>query len=189
MSDIKDAIRIVDKGEICLVEWDLPGEKVNKLSSPVMERLRDVVDELAESSYKAAIFVSRKEKIYIAGADIEEIQKLNTKEAYMNAVTQAHEILNTLEDLPMLTVAAINGACLGGGCEFALACDYRLGSDDKSTKIGLPEVQLGIIPGFGGCIRLPKLVGLAASLDIILAGKSVNAKKAKKIGQIGRAHV
>jgi 3-hydroxyacyl-CoA dehydrogenase/enoyl-CoA hydratase/3-hydroxybutyryl-CoA epimerase len=180
MSEISQAIKIVSYSEsgsgssdkiasdIAIVEWDLPGEKVNKLSSPVMERLRDVVAELKASSYKAAIFVSRKKNIFIAGADIEEIQRLNTKEAFLNAVTQAHEVLNALEDLPMLTIAAIDGACLGGGCELVLALDYRLASDHKSTKIGLPEVKLGLIPGFGGCVRLPKLVGLQASLDIIL---------------------
>src|SRR6185436_14225573 len=81
----------------------------------------------------------------------------------------------------------INGACLGGGCELVLACDYRLCSDAPETKIGLPETKLGIIPGFGGCVRLPRVVGLQASLDIILAGKAVDARKAQKMGLVDEA--
>src|SRR5690348_15867197 len=86
------------------------------------------------------------------------------------------------ENLPLTTIAAIHGACVGGGCEMVLACDYRIGTDDPSTKIGLPEVQLGVIPGFGGTQRLPRTIGLQSALDIILAGKTVDAKKAFKMG-------
>jgi len=183
---MKDSIRIVPQGEIAVVELDLVGEKVNKFSTPVMLRMKDVIAELAKSSYKAVIFVSKKNKIFIAGADIEEIKTMTTKEQFEAAVKAGQEIMNMVEDLPMPTIAAINGACMGGGCEFVLACDYRMATDDPSTKIGLPEIQLGILPGFGGCVRMPKLLGLQASLDIILAGKSVNAKKASKIGLVDR---
>lgn len=181
---IQDSLKIVPKGEIALLEWDLYREKVNKLSSPMMGRLKDVVEELKNSKYKAVVLISRKPKIFIAGADIEEIKKINTKEEFTTVLDQAHEILNALEDLPMITVAAIGGACLGGGCELVLACDYRLCSDSPDTKIGLPEVKLGIIPGFGGCVRLPRTVGLMNSLDIILAGKAVDGRKAEKIGLV-----
>ncbi|MGE4131007.1 MAG: 3-hydroxyacyl-CoA dehydrogenase NAD-binding domain-containing protein [Bdellovibrionales bacterium] len=181
---IQDSLKIVPKGEIALLEWDLFGEKVNKLSSPMMARLREVVQELKSSPYKAVVLISRKPKIFIAGADIEEIKKINSKDEFSEVLTQAHEIFNALEDLPMVTVAAIHGACLGGGCELVLCCDYRLCSDSSETKIGLPEVRLGIIPGFGGCVRLPRTVGLPASLDIILAGKSVDGRKAEKIGLV-----
>lgn len=177
-----ESIRIVDKGSIALVELDLVGEKVNKLSSPVMSRLKDVVTELNNSDYKAVIFISRKSKIFIAGADIDEIKNLNEREQVLKVVQGGQEIINSVEDLKMPTIAAINGACLGGGCEFALACDYRIISDDSSSKIGLPEVKLGLLPGFGGCVRLPKLIGVQGALDIILAGKAVNADKAVKIG-------
>jgi 3-hydroxyacyl-CoA dehydrogenase/enoyl-CoA hydratase/3-hydroxybutyryl-CoA epimerase len=184
--DMKKSIRINPLGDVALVELDLDGEKVNKLSTPVMIRLKEVVDELAKSSFKCVIFISRKNKIFIAGADIEEIQKLKTKEEVEAAVRAGQGIMNRIEDLPMPTIAAINGACLGGGCEFAMACDYRMATEDSSTKIGLPETQLGILPGFGGSIRMPKLIGLQASLDIILAGKSVNGKKALKMGLVDR---
>jgi len=181
---IQESLKIVPHGEVAVLEWDLVGEKVNKLSSPVMVRLKEVVAELAKSKFKAVILISRKSKIFIAGADIEEIKRINSKEEFTRVLDQAHQIFNALEDLPLVTIAAINGACLGGGCELVLTCDYRICSDSPDTKIGLPEVKLGIIPGFGGCVRLPRTVGLPASLDIILAGKSVDGRKAEKIGLV-----
>lgn len=181
---IQESLRIVPQGEIALLEWDMVGEKVNKLSTPIMTRLKELVEELRGSKYKAVILISRKSKIFIAGADIEEIQKINSKEEFTRVINDAHAILNSLEDLPQITVAAINGACLGGGCELVLACDYRICSDGSDTKIGLPEVKLGIIPGFGGCVRLPRTIGLPASLDIILAGKAVDGRKAEKLGLV-----
>jgi 3-hydroxyacyl-CoA dehydrogenase/enoyl-CoA hydratase/3-hydroxybutyryl-CoA epimerase len=181
---IQESLRIVPKGDIALLEFDLVGEKVNKLSSPVMMRLKEVVAELGRSNYKAVVLISRKSKIFIAGADIEEIKRINSKEEFTKVLVQAHEIFNALEDLPMVTIAAISGACLGGGCELVLTCDYRICSDSPDTKIGLPETKLGIIPGFGGCVRLPRTVGLPASLDIILAGKAVDGRKAEKMGLV-----
>jgi 3-hydroxyacyl-CoA dehydrogenase/enoyl-CoA hydratase/3-hydroxybutyryl-CoA epimerase len=183
---IQESIRIVPKGDIAVVEFDLIGERVNKLSTPVMKRLEDVCDELAKSSYKAVVFVSRKPKIYIAGADIEEIKAIRDQAEALKIVQSGQAIISKIEDLPMPTLAAINGACLGGGCEFVLACDYRLASDDPSTKIGLPETLLGIIPGFGGCIRLPRVIGAAGALDIILAGKNVDGRKAEKLGLVDK---
>jgi 3-hydroxyacyl-CoA dehydrogenase/enoyl-CoA hydratase/3-hydroxybutyryl-CoA epimerase len=184
--NMQNSLRIVPQGDVAVVEFDLEGEKVNKFSTPVMMRLKDVLQELAKSSYKAVIFISKKPKIYIAGADIEEIQKLRTREDVEAAVRSGQEIMNMVEDLPMPTIAAVNGACMGGGCEFIMACDYRMASEDSSTKIGLPEIQLGILPGFGGCVRMPKLIGLQSALDIILAGKAVAAKKALKMGLVDR---
>jgi 3-hydroxyacyl-CoA dehydrogenase / enoyl-CoA hydratase / 3-hydroxybutyryl-CoA epimerase len=181
---IQESIRIVPRGEIALVEWDLVGEKVNKLSTPVMTRFKEVLDELSRSSFKAVVMISRKSSIFIAGADIEEIKAMKTREQIMPALTSAHEVFNFLEDLKMPVIAAIHGACLGGGCELVLACDYRIATDDSSTRIGLPEVKLGIIPGFGGCVRLPRVVGLQASLDIILQGKSVDGNRAMKMGLV-----
>lgn len=183
---IQESIKIVPQGEIAIVEFDLVGEKVNKFSTPVMMRLKEVLGELKNSSYKAVIFKSNKPKIFIAGADIEEIKAMTTKEQFDAAVKGGQDVMNLVEDLPMPTISAINGACMGGGCEFILACDYRIASDDSSTKIGLPEIQLGILPGFGGTQRGPRVMGLQAALDIILAGKSVNSKKALKIGLVDK---
>lgn len=171
-------------GKFAIVEFDMQGEKVNKFSTPMMQRLRDVIAELKKSSYEAVIFTSKKPKIYIAGADIEEIKNLKTETDVNNAVKAGQDIFNELEDLPMITIAAVNGACAGGGCEFIMACDYRIASEDNSTRIGLPETKLGIIPGFGGCVRMPRIMGLQASLDVILGGKLLNAKKAMKTGLV-----
>lgn len=187
---ILESIKIVPSQEapkdIAIVEFDLVGEKVNKFSTPVMLRLKEVLQELAKSSFKVVIFTSKKPKIFIAGADIDEIKNLTTKEAVEKAVGSGQEIMNMVEDLPQVTIASVNGACAGGGCEFILACDYRIASEDSSTRIGLPETQLGILPGFGGCVRLPRVIGLQAALDVILAGKLLAAKKAFKVGLVDK---
>lgn len=183
---IQESIKIVPQGDVAVVEFDLVGEKVNKFSTPVMKRLQEVLLELKKSNYKAVIFKSNKAKIFIAGADIEEIRSMTTAEQFDVAVKGGQDIMNMVEDLPMPTIASIHGGCMGGGCEFILACDYRIASDDSSTKIGLPEIQLGILPGFGGTQRMPRVIGLQAALDIILAGKAVNAKKALKIGLVDK---
>lgn len=182
-----NAILKSEKNGIVTLTFDLPGEKVNKLSTPVMQELKSHIESLKNSSAKFVIFKSNKPKIFIAGADIEEIKNLKTPEAVDNAVSQGQNIFNMIEDLPMPSMAIINGACAGGGCELILACDYRIATDDPSTRIGLPETQLGILPGFGGCIRLPRVVGLTAALDVILAGKLLNAKKAQKMGLVDYA--
>lgn len=183
---IQESIRLVSKGDIALIELDLVGEKVNKLSTPVMFRLQEVVKEVAAGPYKAAVIISRKSSIFIAGADIEEIRAMKKVEDYRLAVNKAHDIFNLLEDMRVPVIAAIHGACMGGGCELSLACDYRIASDDPSTKIGLPEVKLGIIPGFGGCVRLPRAIGYQAALDIIVQGKAVDSRKAEKLGLVDR---
>lgn len=181
---MKNSIQIKKQGDIAVVEFDMQGEKVNKFNTPMMERLREVIAELKSSSAKAVVFISRKPKIFIAGADIQEIKSMTAKEQFEKAVSAGQSIFNELEDLPMPTIAAVAGACAGGGCEFIMACDYRIASEDNSTKIGLPETKLGIIPGFGGCIRMPRMIGLANAFDIILAGKLVPAAKALKIGLV-----
>lgn len=181
---IQESLKITPKGEIALLEWDHVGEKVNKLSTPIMIRLKEILADLQKSSYKAVVIISRKPKIFIAGADIDEIKNLKSRDDFQFAVDSGQGIMNMIEDLPIPVIAAIHGACVGGGCELALACDYRVASDDKSTKIGLPEVKLGIIPGFGGCVRLPRVIGVMNALDIILAGKTVPATKAYKMGLV-----
>ncbi len=181
---IEESVRIVPHGEIAVVEFDLAGEKVNKFSTPVMMRLKAVIAELRKSNYKAIIFKSNKAKVFVAGADIDEIKAMTTRDQFNKAVMGGQEIFNEIEDLQIPTIAAIHGACAGGGCEFIMACDYRIATDDPSTRIGLPETKLGIIPGFGGCIRMPRIIGLQAALDIILNGKLERAQKAFKLGLV-----
>lgn len=183
---IQESVKVRYQDELAFIEFDLVGEKVNKLSTPVMKRFHEALAEVKSSKAKVLVIKSLKPKIFIAGADIEEIKNLASKEAFDLAVKGGQDIFNFLEDMPQITIASINGACAGGGCEMILACDYRIASEDSSTRIGLPETQLGIIPGFGGCVRLPRVVGLQAALDVILAGKLLNGKKAKKAGLVDK---
>ncbi len=184
---IQESLKITPRGPVALIEWDHIGESANKMSTPIMTRLTEVLEEISENKeFKAAVIISRKKKIFIAGADINEIKSLKTKDDFAQAVSGGQAIMNAIEDLPIPVIAAIHGACAGGGCELSLACDYRIASDSNDTKIGLPETKLGIIPGFGGCVRLPRVVGIQAALDVILAGKMVPAKKALKMGLIDK---
>lgn len=181
---IQESIRIVPKDGIALIEFDLVGEKANKFSTPVMVRFKEVLEEVGKGGFQAAVIVSRKSSIFIAGADIDEIRAMKKADDFKAAISKAHEIFNMIENLKIPVIAAVNGACMGGGCEMILACDYRLASDDPSTKIGLPEVKLGIIPGFGGCVRLPRVIGYQAALDIIVKGGAVDSRKAEKLGLV-----
>jgi 3-hydroxyacyl-CoA dehydrogenase/enoyl-CoA hydratase/3-hydroxybutyryl-CoA epimerase len=127
---------------------------------------------------------SGKPGTFIAGADVAEIASVSTEQEGYEASREGQRIFARLENLPIPTVAAIDGICLGGGTELVLACGYRLASDRSATRIGLPEVRLGIIPAFGGTTRLPRLVGLSAALPMILTGKAVTARKAQRMGLI-----
>jgi 3-hydroxyacyl-CoA dehydrogenase/enoyl-CoA hydratase/3-hydroxybutyryl-CoA epimerase len=168
---------------IAVLTFDLPGEKVNKLTTPAMDELDRLLDELAaDQQLKALVVKSGKPAIFIAGADIAEIRAITDATRGEGLSRRGQSVMNKLEALPFPTVAAIHGACMGGGLELALACSHRVVSNDAKTALGLPEVKIGIIPGFGGTQRLPRLVGLTNALEMILTGKSVHAKKAKKIG-------
>jgi 3-hydroxyacyl-CoA dehydrogenase / enoyl-CoA hydratase / 3-hydroxybutyryl-CoA epimerase len=173
----------IDTAGIAVLTFDLTGEKVNKLTTPAMDELDHILDELAaDQKVKALVIRSGKPAIFIAGADITEIRDITDAARGEELSRRGQSVMNKLEALPFPTVAAIHGACMGGGLELALACSRRVVSNDAKTILGLPEVRIGIIPGFGGTQRLPRLVGLTNSLELILTGKSVPAKKAKKIG-------
>ncbi|MEJ2367004.1 MAG: 3-hydroxyacyl-CoA dehydrogenase NAD-binding domain-containing protein [Acidobacteriota bacterium] len=168
---------------IGLVTLDLSGEKINKLSAAVMEELDALLDRMRdEKDLKAAVFISGKDNIFIAGADIEEIKAVTDEENAYEVARKGQLVIDKVSHLPFPTVAAIHGACVGGGLEFVLACTHRIATDDKKTRLGLPEVKLGIIPGFGGSQRLPRLIGLQQALKIILNGSTVDGRKARKIG-------
>jgi 3-hydroxyacyl-CoA dehydrogenase/enoyl-CoA hydratase/3-hydroxybutyryl-CoA epimerase len=173
----------INKDGIAILTFDLPGEKINKLTTPVMSELDHLLDELGvKRDIKAMVVRSGKEGSFIVGADIAEIRNITDASTGEALARRGQAILNKLEALPFPTVAAIHGPCMGGGMELALACSYRVISNDQRTALALPEVKLGILPGFGGTQRLPRLVGLVHALDMILTGRSVYARKAKKIG-------
>ncbi len=168
---------------IARVVLDLPYEKVNKFSAEVMAELGTVLDDLSkEKDLKAIVFSSGKPGMFIAGADIKELQAITSRNEAETKGAAGQQLFQRVEDLKVPTIAVIDGACLGGGMEFALACKYRIVADEDKTKLGLPEVSLGIIPGWGGTQRLPRLIGLMASLDIIVGGSHINARKAMKMG-------
>ena len=163
--------------------------KVNTLSAPVLGELEALLDAIEAkikggTQIKLVAFASAKQDIFIAGADINEIKEIKTKQEAKAKVAKGQAILHKISTLPCQTIALINGACMGGGLELALACTYRLASDNAKTKLALPEVNLGIIPGFGGCVRLPRLIGLINASQMILSGAPVDAKKAQKQGLI-----
>lgn len=170
------------------LEFDLPDSKVNKLSSEVMRALDVALAALeGHDRVRGLIVSSRKEGTWIAGADIEEIRRLTTAEEARALASTGQRILTRLARLPLPSVAAIDGACLGGGLELALACSLRVATTSPRTALGLPEVRLGIVPGFGGTQRLPRLVGLPVATDLILSGRSVDAREAERIGLVDRA--
>ncbi len=175
------------KDNIGVIEFNQPDSKVNILTAEVIRKLDAILGKIkADDSLKALLITSGKKDVFIAGADIKEIEGITeSKDGEMKS-RAGQDIFNTLEDLSIPTVAVIDGVALGGGCELALACCYRVATFNAKVKIGLPEVNLGIIPGFGGTYRLPRLVGLTQSLKIILAGKVVPGQQALKIGLVDR---
>ncbi len=177
------AFRIEREGDLALIWFDLPGEKVNKFSSSVMIEFGGIVDQMERASdVKRILIASGKPSIFIAGADVSEFSKATSPEQAKEYTRFGQQTLHRFSKLPQVKVAAINGACLGGGCELAISCDWRVMSDSPKTTIGLPETKLGIFPAWGGTTKLPRLIGLPAALDIILEGKSLDGRRAKKVG-------
>ena len=178
------AFSIEREGDLAIVWFDLPGEKVNKLSTPVLHELSGVLDQVAAGDAKAVIIASRKKGIFIAGADVMEFTKVMGAEQAKGYVLLGQQVFTKLQNLKQVTVAAIDGMALGGGCELALSCDWRVMSDSPRAQIGLPEVKLGIFPAWGGTSKLPRLIGLPGALDIILNGKALDGKRAKRAGLV-----
>ncbi|UCE03878.1 MAG: enoyl-CoA hydratase/isomerase family protein [Candidatus Latescibacterota bacterium] len=183
--ETQGALRVAVEEGIARVEIDLPASKVNKLTTALMTELEAVVDMLAGSQeVQAVVLTSGKPDTFIAGADIDEIELLDDVDAAREKSRFGQRVFEKIEHLGKPVVAAIHGACLGGGCELVLACHYRLASNDAATRIGLPEVKLGIVPGFGGTQRLPRVVGLQAALDLILTGRLLDARRAVRLGLV-----
>jgi len=186
----KPALSVEITDSIAIITFDLPNESVNKLNRPVKDEFVALVTRLErDTTVHAAVFLSGKPDVWIAGADIEEFLQLKTATDAERLSRDGQMLLDSVERLRIPIIAAIHGACLGGGLETALACHYRIATDHPKTILGLPEVQLGLIPGGGGTQRLPRRIGLTNALDLILTGKQVRASKYEEAGPFPRSLV
>ncbi|HEV3386939.1 MAG TPA: 3-hydroxyacyl-CoA dehydrogenase NAD-binding domain-containing protein [Gemmata sp.] len=176
-----------DVRNVVAVTVDVQGSPVNIFADEVVQELIEIVNRLEQEPPRAIVFKSNKPTGFLAGADVKRIQRIPTEEEARAVQSVGQQLFDRIENLPCPTIAAIHGVCLGGGLEFALSCRYRVAKNDSQTKIGLPEVLLGLIPGWGGTQRLPKLVGLRQALRMILEGSSLSAAKAAAIGLVDLA--
>ncbi|QLK46338.1 fatty acid oxidation complex subunit alpha FadJ [Vibrio owensii] len=185
MSEQKAFSLKIDEQNIAWLAIDVPYEKMNTLQAAFADEMKEIFAQLKDTSgVKGMIIHSLKPDNFVAGADVRMLEACTTASEAEALAKQGQELFQQLSDLPYPVVAAIHGPCLGGGLELALACDYRVCTDSDKTRLGLPEVQLGLLPGSGGTQRLPRLIGLLPSLDLILTGKQLRAKKAKKLGVV-----
>lgn len=168
---------------IALVTFDRPGTSVNVIDEAFMNELETALRAVRRLGATGLVFLSAKPTVFLAGADLESLARSRVADL-ADLVARGQGLFSSIAELGIPTVAAIQGACLGGGLELALACERRLASDQASTKLGLPETQLGILPAWGGSTRLPRLLGLPKALDLILSGKQLSAKSARKAGLV-----
>jgi len=179
------ALTTVVEDGVAVVTLDLPGESINKFSRTVKDEFNATFSALQDDrSVRAIVIISGKKDLFVAGADIEEFAALRTAEEATRLSRDGQQMLDRIAASPKPVVAAVHGTCLGGGLELVLACQYRVATDHPKTTFGAPEVQLGIIPGAGGCNRLPRVVGLRGALEMILTGKGVRAAKALRMGLV-----
>src|SRR6185369_5082997 len=170
---------------ICILTFDRPESGANIFDAATMQNLREHVDALEkDASVKGVIVLSAKKSIFIAGADLKTLLKQAQTCEMRGFIAEGQKVFNRLAALKVPSVAAIHGACAGGGYEITLACDYRVASDDPATKIGLPETGLGLVPAWGGATRLPRLIGAANAAEVILKGKLHSAAEALKLGLV-----
>jgi len=171
-----------------IITIDVPDEKMNTLKVEFAGQITAIIAEARRDPQLAGlVLISGKPDNFIAGADISMIDRCKSAQEAEALAKQGQEVMAMLDALPFPVVAAIHGACLGGGLELALACDARICSLDDKTRLGLPEVQLGLLPGSGGTQRLPRLIGVQQALPLILTGKTLRAKQARKLGVVDDA--
>src|SRR5260221_751747 len=174
----------IERGKpgVMTVVIDLPDRPMNVLDEGLLRDLDALIASLEHDQVLSLVVLrSGKESGFLAGADVEQLREIASPKQAETAILAGQELYNRIARLPMQTVAVIHGPCLGGGLELALACESRVARDDESTRIGLPETQLGVIPGWGGTQRLPRLVGLEPALRMILEGQRLPAAKAQKL--------
>ncbi len=181
-----DAWRLeTDADDIAWLHIDSPDGGTNVLSNETLRGLERVLARVAKQAPKGLIILSDKPSGFIAGADVREFTKLESKHQALEAIRLGQNVFNRLEQLPFPTLALIHGFCLGGGMELALACRYRVA--EQESTLGLPEVKLGIHPGFGGSMRLPRLIGAPQAFDLILSGRTVKGRQARRMGMVDAA--
>ncbi len=173
----------IDADRVAWLTFDKPGASANSLSRAAMEELDERLREI-EQRRPAGLVIRSGKSGFIAGADVSEFGQVRAPDEAVPSIRAAHAVLQRLEDLPFPTVAAINGYCLGGGLELAMACRHRVCADDPKVTLGLPEVMLGIHPGFGGTVRAVQLVGVATAMDLMLTGKNLRPDKALQAGLV-----
>ncbi|MDC8012129.1 3-hydroxyacyl-CoA dehydrogenase NAD-binding domain-containing protein [Tahibacter soli] len=169
---------------IVVLSFDRAGSSVNTLARAVLDELAEIIERLAIEPPKGVVIRSAKAAGFIAGADIREFEQYEKSGSVLDAIENGQRVFERLARLPCRTVAAIHGHCMGGGTELSLACRYRVASRDPSTRIGLPEVKLGIFPGWGGSARLPYLIGAPKALEFMLSGRTASAENARAIGLV-----
>jgi 3-hydroxyacyl-CoA dehydrogenase/enoyl-CoA hydratase/3-hydroxybutyryl-CoA epimerase len=173
-----------DADGVAWLTFDKAGASTNTFSQDVMAELASIIDRLAADQPRGLVIRSGKESGFIAGADVDEFTKVDQVDDALAIVRRGWDAFNKLAALPFPTLALVRGFCMGGGLELAIACRYRIAVDEPGTRFALPEVMLGILPGWGGVLRLPRLVGPQAALDMMMTGRSVDARRAKKIGLV-----
>ncbi len=173
-----------DRDNIVWLTFDKAESSTNTLSGEVIAEFSALLDELRARNPRALVIRSGKPSGFIAGADVEEFTKVTSTEEALAIVRRGWDVMNKLAALPFPSVALVNGFCMGGGLELALACRYRIAVDQPGTRFALPEVMLGILPGWGGVKRLPRVVGPTAALDMLMTGRSVDARRAKSMGLV-----
>src|SRR5437016_5875016 len=181
------AVRLeILEGSIALLTLDQPGSRANTLGQAVLGDLEAaVVDVSRNVKLRGVILRSGKPAMFIAGADLKELGGAKPDpELTRKLIKRGLDLIASFENLPFPTVAAIDGACMGGGLELALGFDFRLASTHPKTELGQPEVQVGLIPGWGGTQRLSRVIGPALALELICAGESVNANRARELGLV-----
>jgi 3-hydroxyacyl-CoA dehydrogenase/enoyl-CoA hydratase/3-hydroxybutyryl-CoA epimerase len=173
-----------DAEGILVLTFDRAGASVNTFGRAVMDELAQIIERLSFEPPKGVVIRSGKASGFIAGADIHEFESFEKQGGVLASIENGQRVFQSLARLRCPTVAAIHGFCMGGGTEMSLACRYRVATRDPKTKIGLPEVMLGIIPGWGGTARLPRLIGATDALPIMLTGKALSAEAAKALGLV-----
>jgi len=185
--DLKHWKLEIDAQNLAWLWFDRAGTATNTFSTEVLEELGRIADHLAAMPPKGLAILSAKENGFAAGADIDEFTTISSAEQAMAFTTLGNVVFDKIAALSFPTLAMIHGFCMGGGTELALACRHRIADDGPKTRMALPEVMIGIVPGWGGAKRMPPLIGAANALDLMLTGRGVDGRRAKKLGLVDDA--